>query len=239
MRRGIAKHLHSINAAPALPVHVASSDLDRTAPCLTRLLGAFHGLNPAMGWFFAASLGIYRKSRGVIFVSLIPIAIGHAVAIAVVVFAAIGLGYAIDTDTFRILSGLLLIVWGAYHWFRGHQHHFHIAMATGLTGIGVWSFLMATAHGAGLMLIPVLMPMDHAHHRGSGEHAGHLVATDSFAMATLGVVVHTLAMLIVTGCIAILVYQSAGLDILKRRWINLDLAWTLALVGMGLWLLFA
>lgn len=205
-------------------------------------LGAFHGLNPAMGWFFAASLGIYRKSRRLILVSLIPIALGHAAAIAVVVFAAIGLGLAIETNTFRILSGLLLIAWGLYHWFRGHRHHFRITVTTGLAGIGVWSFLMATAHGAGMMLIPVLTPMshpvDHAHHQTGGAHAHHMVAADSFALATLGVVVHTLAMLIVTGCIAILVYQSAGLEILTRRWINLDLAWTVALIGMGVWLLF-
>jgi len=201
-------------------------------------LGAFHGLNPAMGWFFAASLGLFRKSRGVILLSLIPIALGHAAAIAVVVFAAIGLGFTIDADTFRILSGALLIAWGLYHWFFGHQHHLHITAATGLTGIGVWSFLMAMAHGAGMMLIPVLMPMGHVHHH-MGGHADHMVATDSFGIAALGVIVHTLAMLIVTGCIAILVYQSAGLEILKRRWINLDLAWTLALIGMGLWLLFA
>jgi len=202
-------------------------------------LGAFHGLNPAMGWFFAASLGLYRKSRGVILASLIPIAIGHGAAIAVVVFAAMGLGLAFDAETFRILSGVLLIAWGLYHWFRGHQHHFHLTVATGLTGIGFWSFLMAMAHGAGMMLIPVLMPMGIAHQHGGGAHAHHMMATDSFALATLGVVVHTLAMLIVTGCIALLVYQSAGLEILKRRWINLDLAWTLALIGMGLWLLFA
>lgn len=201
-------------------------------------LGAFHGLNPAMGWFFAASLGLFRKSRSVILLSLIPIALGHAAAIAVVVFAAIGLGFTIDADTFRILSGALLIAWGLYHWFFGHQHHLRITAATGLTGIGVWSFLMAMAHGAGMMLIPVLMPMGHVHTH-MGGHGGHMVSTDSFGVAALGVIVHTLAMLIVTGCIAILVYQSAGLEILKRRWINLDLAWTLALVGMGLWLLFA
>ena len=201
-------------------------------------LGAFHGLNPAMGWFFAASLGLYRKSRGVILASLIPIAAGHAAAIAVVVFAAIGLGLTVEARTFRILSGLLLIAWGLYHWFFGHRHHVRITSATGLTGIGAWSFLMAMAHGAGMMLVPVLMPMAHVHNH-AGGHADHMVATDSFAIAMLGVAVHTLAMLIVTLCIALLVYQSAGFEILKRRWINLDLAWTLALIGMGLWLLFA
>jgi hypothetical protein len=199
-------------------------------------LGAFHGLNPAMGWFFAASLGLYRQSRRVVLISLVPIALGHAAAIALVVFAVVGLGLTIDAGTFRIVSGVLLIAWGIYHWLYGHQHHFHIGVTTGLLGLGVWSFLMATAHGAGMMLIPVLMPMEHAHHV-AGGHAGHMMATGSFAVASLAVLVHTLAMLIVTGCVALLVYQSSGLEILKRRWINLDLAWTIALIGMGVWLL--
>jgi len=201
-------------------------------------LGAFHGLNPAMGWFFAAALGLYRKSRRVVLISLIPIALGHALAIGVVVFAVIGLGAAIDAATFRILSGVLLIAWGLYHWFRGHAHHFHIGVTTGMLGLGAWSFLMATAHGAGMMLIPVLMPMEHAHHAGpAGAHAGHMMVTGSFGIAALAVLVHSLAMLIVTGAIALLVYQSAGFDVLKRSWLNLDLAWTLALIGMGAWLL--
>jgi hypothetical protein len=201
-------------------------------------LGAFHGLNPAMGWFFAASLGLYRKSRRVVLVSLIPIALGHAAAIGVVVFAVVGLGMAIDAGTFRIVAGLLLIAWGVYHWVYGHHHHFHIGVTTGLFGLGVWSFLMATAHGAGVMLIPVLMPIEQAHQAHQmGAHAHHMMATDSFALASLAVLVHTLAMLIVTGAVALLVYQSAGYEVLKRSWINLDVAWTIALIGMGLWLL--
>jgi hypothetical protein len=103
-----------------------------------------------------------------------------------------------------------------------------------MVGLGLWSFLMATAHGAGMMLIPVLMPMQH---HDAGAHAGHMMVTGSFALAALAVVVHSLAMLIVTGAIALAVYHSAGHELLKRRWIDLDLAWTLALVAMGLWLL--
>jgi len=200
-------------------------------------LGAFHGLNPAMGWFFAAALGLYRKSRRVVLIALIPIALGHALAIGVVVFAVIGLGMAIDAATFRIVSGGLLIAWGVYHWFFGHRHHFHIGVTTGLLGLGAWSFLMATAHGAGMMLIPVLMPLAQRHGADAGAHAHHMMATGSFAVAALAVLVHTLAMLIVTGAVALIVYQSAGFEILKRSWINLDLAWTIALIGMGVWLL--
>ncbi|MEZ5828324.1 MAG: hypothetical protein R3D01_08065 [Hyphomicrobiales bacterium] len=149
-------------------------------------------------------------------------------------FAVIGLGMAIDAEAFRMISGALLIAWGVYHWLYGHQHRFHIGVATGFVALGVWSFLMATAHGAGMMLIPVLMPLEHANHAG---HAGHMPVSGSFAVAALAVLVHSLAMLIVTGAVALGVYQWASLDLLKRRPFNLDVAWTIALIGMGLWLL--
>ena len=197
-------------------------------------LGAFHGLNPAMGWLFAVALGLYRHSRRVVLVSLIPIALGHATAIAVVVYAVIVVGMAIDPATFRVLSGALLIGWGLYHLLYGHRHRLRIGLSTGLVGLAAWSFVMATAHGAGAMLIPVLMPLAQV-----GEHAHHLPATSSLWVATLAVLVHSLAMLVTTGTVALIVYQWVGLDFLRRGWINLDLVWTAALIGMGLWLLLA
>jgi hypothetical protein len=197
-------------------------------------LGAFHGLNPAMGWLFAVALGLYRHSRRVVLVSLIPIALGHAAAIAVVVYAVIVVGMAIDPATFRVLSGALLIGWGLYHLLYGHRHRLRIGLSTGLVGLAAWSFVMATAHGAGAMLIPVLMPLAQV-----GEHAHHLPATSSLWVATLAVLVHSLAMLVTTGTVALIVYQWVGLDFLHRGWINLDLVWTAALIGMGLWLLLA
>ena len=95
-------------------------------------LGAFHGLNPAMGWLFAVALGLYRQSRNVVLISLIPIALGHAASIAVVVYAVMGLGAAIDQRTFRIASGVLLIAWGLYHFAYGHRHRLRIGLSTGL-----------------------------------------------------------------------------------------------------------
>jgi hypothetical protein len=195
-------------------------------------LGAFHGLNPAMGWLFAVALGLYRQSRKVVLVSLIPIALGHAAAIAVVVYAVMVLGMAVDQQTFRIVSGLLLIGWGIYHLVYGHRHRLHIGLRTGLMGLAAWSFVMATAHGAGMMLIPVLMPLAQM-----GEHAHHMLATNSLWIASLAVLVHSLAMLLTTGAVALAVYQWIGLDFLRRGWINLDLVWTAALIGIGLWLL--
>jgi len=192
-------------------------------------LGAFHGLNPAMGWLFAVALGLYRQSRTTVLVSLIPIAIGHALAIAVVVYVVIVLGMAIDEDAFRILSGVLLIAWGVYHLLYGHRHRVRIGFKTGLVGLAVWSFVMATAHGAGMMLIPVLMPLEHAAVAAhAGEHAHHMPATGSLWIATLAVIVHSLAMLITTGIVALVVYQWAGVDFLRRGWINLDLIWSAA-----------
>ena len=203
------------------------------APWLVLIgLGAFHGLNPAMGWLFAVALGLYRHSRKVVLVSLIPIALGHAAAIAVVVYAVVVLGMAVDQETFRIVSGVLLILWGVYHLVYGHHHRLRIGLSTGLLGLFAWSFVMATAHGAGMMLIPVLMPLAQA-----GEHAHHMLVTNSLAIATLAVLVHSLAMLTTTCAVALIVYQWVGLDFLRRGWINLDLLWTAALIGIGLWLL--
>ena len=202
-------------------------------------LGAFHGLNPAMGWLFAVALGLYRNSRRVVLVSLIPIALGHAASIAVVVYAVIFLGTMIDANAFRILSGALLIAWGLFHLLYGHRHHLHVGLTTGLFGLGVWSFVMATAHGAGAMLIPVLMPLEHQAMAEMGEHAHHMLATTSLWVATLAVIAHSLAMLITTGIVALVVYQWAGVDFLRRSWINLDLIWSAALIGIGAWLLLA
>jgi hypothetical protein len=197
-------------------------------------LGAFHGLNPAMGWLFAVALGLYRQSRSVVLISLIPIALGHAASIAVVVYAVMGLGAAIDQRSFRIASGVLLIAWGLYHLAYGHRHRLRIGLSTGLAGLFAWSFVMATAHGAGMMLIPVLMPLAQA-----GEHAHHMPITHSLWVGSLAVLVHSLAMLVTTGIVALSVYQWVGLDFLRRGWINLDLIWTAALIGIGLWLLLA
>ncbi|HXG78431.1 MAG TPA: hypothetical protein VNJ31_03700 [Methyloceanibacter sp.] len=194
-------------------------------------LGAFHGLNPAMGWLFAVALGLYRQSRRVVLVSLIPIALGHAASIALVVYAAVVLGSTIDPAAFRIASGALLVAWGLYHLSYGHRHRLRIGLRTGLIGLFAWSFVMATAHGAGAMLIPVLMPLTHA-----GEHVRHMPAMGSLLIASLAVLLHSLAMLITTGAVALIVYQWVGLDFLRRGWINLDRVWTAALMGMGLWL---
>jgi len=194
-------------------------------------LGAFHGLNPAMGWLFAVALGLHRDSRATVWLSLLPIGLGHALAIGGVVGLFLAVGVMLDPDTVRIAAGLALIGWALYHWRHGQRHRVRIGMRTGYAGLFLWSATMAVAHGAGLMVIPALMPLGvemagHSHH-------GQMPAQTSVAIALAAVGVHTLAMLIVTGAMALLVYEWIGLEVLRRAWINFDLMWSMALIAAG------
>jgi hypothetical protein len=193
-------------------------------------LGAFHGLNPGMGWLFAVALGMHRNDGRVVWLSVAPIALGHALSIAVVAAAFIWIGLLVDARVLRIACGIALIGWALYHWRYGHRHGVRFGMQTGLIGLAVWSFLMATAHGAGLMLWPALMPLC----LGEASGAGH---ASPMATAMLGVGLHTLAMLTVTAAIAVVVYEWIGVEMLRRTWINVDLVWMWALLGAGAWLL--
>lgn len=189
-------------------------------------LGAFHGLNPAMGWLFAVALGLHRKSRRVVWLSLIPIALGHAASVAAVVFAVVAIGMIIDQRLLEVMAGALLLGWAAYHAIYGHRRRVRIGMQTGLTGLGFWSFLIATGHGAGLMLVPAIIPLCLA-----ATPARELAAEGSLALAAVGV--HTAAMLGVTAVVATLVFEWMGLAFLRRGWINLDLLWIAALTATG------
>jgi hypothetical protein len=195
-------------------------------------LGALHGLNPAMGWLFAVALGLHRQSRAVVYLSLLPIAGGHALSVGALGAAFVLAGLAIDTRALGIASGLLLIGWATYHWRYGHRHRVRVGMQTGLAGLALWSFLMATAHGAGLMLWPVLMPM-------CFPVSSSPVGGGPVALALAGVTVHTLGMLAVTAAIACVVYEWIDLAFLRRAWLNLDAMWVAALVVAGVLLVFS
>ncbi len=195
-------------------------------------LGAFHGLNPGMGWLFAVALGLHRGDHRIVWVSPLAIAAGHALSVALVAAAFVWAGLVVDAGVVRMLAGLLLIGWAGYHWCYGHRHRVRFGMQVGLAGLAAWSFVMATAHGAGLMLWPALMPL-------CQRTGSEIAAIGPTATALLGVGVHALAMLIVTTAIAVSVHAWLGLAVLKRAWINLDLLWTGGLVAAGVWLLLA
>ena len=196
-------------------------------------LGAFHGLNPAMGWLFAVALGLHRGGRRVVLAALVPIALGHALAVLTVVLAVMAFGALLDPTVVRRASGLLLIGWAAWHATYGHRHRVRFGMTTGMTGLAAWSFVMATAHGAGLMLIPLLAPVGAM----TNPHAHHGMAASPLGPALAAIVVHSLAMLATTAAVALLVYEWVGVGVLRRGWVNVDLVWTAALVAVGVLLL--
>ena len=190
-------------------------------------LGLFHGINPAMGWLFAVALGLHRQSQTIVLLSLIPIALGHAVAVAVVLAAFLALGFLVDLVILSRLAAVALIGWALWHALYGHRRRVRVGMQTGLMGLALWSFLMASAHGAGLMLIPVVVPLCI-----SGAPGQELTASSiPIALAALGV--HTGAMLATIAIIALLVYRVVGVDFLRRGWINLDYVWVAALLVSG------
>jgi len=195
-------------------------------------LGAFHGLNPAMGWLFAVALGLHRRSRVTVFRALPPIALGHALSIAIIAGAMVATGVFVSPRVLLAGAGFLLIGWAIYHQLYGHRHRVRVGMRTGQIGLVLWSFLMATAHGAGLMLLPALIPLCLA-----SSPAHEITASGSLGVTLAAVCVHTGAMLAVTAAIAIVVYEWLGLAMLRTAWLNVDLVWTAALVTTGLILL--
>ncbi len=188
--------------------------------------GAFHGINPGMGWLFALSLGLQRQSSRAVWMALLPIAVGHALSVglvALLVYAGIRF---ISIPVLQFITAGLLLAFGAYKLFNYYRHPRWVGMNVGLSDLLLWSFLMATAHGAGLMIAPALMEVGHAH----GSHGMHLPAGPGLFLAVLA---HTLAMLLVMGLVAWVVYSKFSLAILRRNWINFDLIWAGALLVVG------
>jgi hypothetical protein len=192
-------------------------------------LGIYHGINPAMGWLFAVALGLHRRSRRVVVLALVPIALGHLGAVAAVVAAFLMLGQVADRTLLARLAACALLACALWHVLRGHRGRPLVGMQTGLLGLLAWSFVMASAHGAGLMLIPALLPLC----------AGPLPqATGVAVVPALGALgVHTAAMLATIAAISLATYNWIGLDFLRRGWINLDLVWIGALLVCGALLL--
>ena len=204
-------------------------------------LGALHGLNPGMGWLFAVALGVHQGDRRAVWRALGPLALGHALAIAAAVAIALGLGVVVPSAGVRWGAAVLLIALGVLQ-LRGHRHPGLGRWRVGLRASGreltVWSFVVATAHGAGLMTAPFAM---RAVQSGVANHAGHmnhsaaaLASAASIDWPTLWATsVHTAGYLLVTALLAVIVYERAALHLVRRAWINFDLVWGGALVLTG------
>jgi len=199
------------------------------------MLGAYHGIDPSMGWLFAVALGLQERSRAKVVESLLPIALGHLISIGLVVaMIAWAAGFAAAAPWLRPGGAAILILFGIFRFVRPRAHPRWVAMQVTMPELTLWSFLMASAHGAGLMLFPILidmpMPAGTAHHHMIASGISHPSLMQGIAV----VCVHTGAMLLVMGIVAILVYEWVGLAILRSAWVNLETIWAGALVAAGL-----
>jgi hypothetical protein len=193
-------------------------------------LGAFHGINPGMGWLFAVSNGMQAQRTAGVLLALPPIAAGHFLAMGVVLlpFAVFAL-YLGRLSEIEGAAALLLVIFGAYKLV--YRRHPRFLNRIGPPHLVLWSFLMATAHGAGLMLVPVVLDLcsapgaGHSAHQALREVAGH-----SVGLSLVAATVHTLAMVLTGGTVAWVVYRYLGLALLRRAWVNLDLVWGAVLV---------
>ena len=189
------------------------------------LLGAWHGINPAMGWLFAVALGLQKQSGVAVWQSLVPIALGHVAAIGAVVATAVLAGAVLPLQHTRYFVSGLLLCFGLFRLFSG-KHPRWGGMQVGFRDLTIWSFLTASAHGAGFMLLPVLLGMN-APQSGRELHTAHF---SSPWAGFLAVGIHTFGYLLATGVIAWLVYTQVALSVLRRAWINLDRIWAVSLI---------
>jgi hypothetical protein len=200
-------------------------------PWLTlALLGVYHGVNPGMGWLFAVGRGLQERRRSAVLGALLPIAAGHELSIVLVVVAVALTQALVPPHTVRLAAAAGLVGFGVYTLVRPRAHPRGFGMRVGVLGLAAWSFLMSSAHGAGLMLAPVLLGLPTADHYADLRQLG--------LTAALAATVHVTAMLATMAVLAVIVYEKLGLGLLRRNWFNLDLAWSVVLVTAGALTLF-
>ena len=198
------------------------------------LLGAYHGINPGMGWLFAVALGMQQGSARGVWRALPPIALGHAFAVGSSVLIAVLAGLVLPMDVLKIVVASMLITMGVYRLWR-HRHPRFGGMQVGFRDLTIWSFLMASAHGAGFMVLPFVMPATAAVSADNAQHMHHAaVVPVAYSADAIAVAVHTLAYLAVMTLAAWIVYRKLGLTLLRRAWLNTDWVWACALVIAGI-----
>ena len=201
------------------------------------LLGAFHGINPGMGWLFAVALGLQEGRSRAVWRALLPLAAGHALAIAAAVVVALAVGAALPAGSLKLPVAAALIGLGGYRLFR-HRHPRYGGMRMGMAELSTWSFLMASAHGAGLMVLPVFLGMTGTTVQAAGVNGAHgahapAAAISDPAVAVAATIVHSAGYLLVTAVVAWIVYTWVGVGLLRKAWLNLDQVWAAALIVSG------
>lgn len=207
-------------------------------------LGIFHGLNPAMGWLFAVSLALQRQRPVQLYTATGYIAVGHLASVVIIMAVLVLAGAFLPLRWVRIAAGAILLGFGVYRLVRYYRHPRWVGMNVGGWDLIAWSFLMATAHGAGLMLAPVVLSLTRPDATSGivgdlgvlgdlGEHGGFLSLADAPIWWVAGLLMHTVVMLAAMLAAAVIVYYRVGLAFLRRGWINLDLLWAGSLVAAG------
>jgi hypothetical protein len=208
---------------------------------LMALLGAYHGLNPAMGWLFAVGLGMQERDRKAVVRALPAIAIGHEASILVVALLVLGLGVLTDPSALHLGAGIALIAFGLFRFIKPRAHFRWVKGTVNRRELTWWSFLMSTAHGAGLMVAPVLIGAGAATDAAaSSDHAIAAAQANGLSIpgSALAITLHVAAMLAVMSVVALMVYDHVGVAVLKKAWINLDALWAGAFVLAGVLTLF-
>jgi hypothetical protein len=200
-------------------------------------LGAYHGINPGMGWLFAVALGMQAGRASAMWRALPPIALGHAISVGVVVALFAGAGVVLPLDMVKVVIAATLVTLGVYRLWR-HRHPRFGGMRVGFRDLTIWSFLMASAHGAGLMVVPFVIDTKDSVSALSihAQHAAAAMAnTEMASMWTDAVAVglHSLSYVLVSTLIAWIVYRKLGVAFLRVAWFNLDWLWAGALVITG------
>ncbi len=188
-----------------------------------------------MGWLFAVALGLQEQKRAAVLRALLPMVLGHALSIGIIIAAVLVARVNLPHRALKIAAAAILFAFGLYRLFRS-RHPNWVGMRVGFGDLTLWSFIMASAHGAGLMLVPFFLgsPAAHdVHHHGSA-----FVNFSAPSLLAASVAVHTLGYLLMTALVAILVYEKLGVGMLRRAWFNIDLVWMLALMITGGFMLF-
>jgi hypothetical protein len=204
-------------------------------------LGLYHGLNPAMGWPLAVANGMTQQRASAVLATLLPLGGGHFAAMAVVLVPFAWLSWYVEwSRAIRLGAGVLVLLFGLYKLLQ--RRHPRALARVRPTQLAWWSFLMASAHGAGLMLVPVMLGLcvtaPAAVDMATVSEAGHAsvmnyLARSSLATAALVAAVHTLAMMLAGLAMAWAVYRYLGLPFLRRFWLDLELVWGGSLVIAG------
>jgi hypothetical protein len=194
-------------------------------------LGAYHGLNPAMGWLFAVSRGMQERSRRAVVRSLLPIAIGHELALVLVAVVVLAAAEVVDPAALHVAAAAVLLAFGIFRFVSPRAHPRWTTMRVNGRELTLWSFLMSSAHGAGLIVAPVLIGIGSASASTDAEEHVHASAdVASLAADGVGLALHVAAMVLVMGVVAVLVYDRLGVAVLRKAWLNTDQVWAAAFI---------